>query len=45
MRFLGLFYDFQRLQTQKWLKNEENSVQQAGAAYVAQGAPSADPCR
>ena len=35
-RFLGLFFDFQRLQTQKRLKNEENPVEQSVPGYDPQ---------
>ena len=36
MRFLSQFCDFQRLQAQKRLGNEENSVQQAVPGYDPQ---------
>ena len=36
MRFLGLFFDFPRLQTQKRPRNEENPVQQAVPGYDPQ---------
>ena len=36
MQFLGLFFDFQRLQREKRPRNEENSVQQAVAGYDPQ---------
>ena len=36
MRFLGLFFGFPRLQAQKRLKNEENSVQQGVPGYGPQ---------
>ena len=36
MRFLGLFFDFPRLQREKRHKNEGNSVQQAVAGYDPQ---------
>ena len=36
MRFLGPFFDFPRLQAQKRIKNEENSVQQGVPVYDPQ---------
>ena len=36
MRFLGLFFDFPRLQREKRLKNEEISVQQGVPGYGPQ---------
>ena len=38
----GLFFDFPRLQAQKRLKNEENSVQQGVPPYSAQSALSGE---
>ena len=36
MRFSGPFFDFQRLQREKWQRNEENSVQQGVPVYDPQ---------
>ena len=36
MRFLGPFFDFQRLQREKWQRNEENPVQQGVPVYDPQ---------
>ena len=36
MRFLGLFFDFPRLQREKRPRNEENSVQQGVPGYGPQ---------
>ena len=36
MRFLGLFFDFPRLQREKRQRNEENPVQQAVPGYDPQ---------
>ena len=41
--FYAYFAVFYALQTPKYLKNDEKPGEQAGAGYVAQGAPSPDP--
>ena len=38
MRFLGLFFDYLRLQREKQPRNEEIPVQQAGPGYDPQAA-------
>ena len=36
MRFLSPFFDFHRLQREKWQRNEENQVQQGVPVYDPQ---------
>ena len=36
MRILGPIFDFQRLQSEKWQRNEENPVQQGVPVYDPQ---------